>query len=272
MNQFNSRADAAKSRLDAEERSSGVLTQVSTYKFEILELISGLIEHASERPESKLYLLGSAMGLFRAFALKRSEGRIEYLLEQVSEDLSDTIANVDSQEERLKLIESKLDQSRFEELLAEAAIQATRASGKGKIERLARVAVSGATHRKTDPIDRALEFERHAVELDDMDVSMLSRMESYQAPFRTKGIFREDLWLDNVRKSWQEMTRSKGYGEASARGARSSFARLQARGLIIQIPSVNTINSPGTEPYAVLDEGALFLVYLIREGGATEVR
>jgi hypothetical protein len=270
MNQFNSRTDAAKSRLDAEERSSGILARVSTFKFEILELVSGLIEHARDQPDSKLFLLGSAMGLFRAFALKRGEDRIEYMLEQVSEDLSDAIAKVDNHEERLRVIESTLDPPRFMELLAEAAIQATRTSGKGKIKRLARVAVSGATHRKADPIEQALEFERHAVELDDMDVSMLSLMESFQISLRTKGIFREDQWLDGVRSSWQEMTRSKGYGEASARGARSSFARLQARGLIIQIPSISTVNSSGTEPYAVLDEGALFLAYLIRESDATE--
>jgi hypothetical protein len=263
MNQFSSRTDAAKSRLDAEDRSSGLLAQVSTFKFELSELLAGLIEHASGTPDSKLFLLGSAMGLFRAFALKRGEERIEYLLEQVADDLLDTIAHVDSQEERLKQIESNLDASRFEELLGEAAIQATRAPGKGRIERLAKVAVSGATHRKSDPIERALEFERHAVELDDVDVSLLCLMESYQAPLRNKGIFREDQWLDDVRRSWQEMIRDKGYQEVSARGARSSFARLQARGLAIQIPSVITINSPGTEPYAVLDEGTLFLDYLM---------
>lgn len=269
MNQFNSRTEAAKSRLDAEKRSSGPLARVSAFSFEMTELISGLLEHRMHQLEPKLFHFGSAMQFFGAYARRRGEERIEYLLDQVADDLLDIIAKLDrhegsleDHENRMKLIESILDPSRFAELLGEAGIQALRASGQEKIKRLARVAVSGATHQKADPIERALEFERHAVELDDGDVSLLRLMESYQAKLRTKGVFREDEWLDGVRRSWQEMTREKGYGEASARQARSSLARLQSRGLVIQIPSVVTVNSPGTEPYAILDEGASFLIYL----------
>jgi hypothetical protein len=276
VNQFNSRTEAAKSRLDAENRSSGPLARLSTFNFEMMEFMSGLLEHGMHQPGSKLFLFGPAIQFFKAFAHRRGEERIEYLLNQVADDLVDAITKVDGHEgsledheTRIKLIESILDPSRFTELLGEAGIQALRASGPEKIKRLARVAVSGATHRKTDAIERALEFERHAVELDDLDVSLLRLMENYQAKLRTKGIFREDEWLDGVRRTWQEMTRENGYGEASAREARSSFARLQSRGLVIQIPSVATVNSPGTEPYAVLDEGASFLTYLVGQADKT---
>jgi hypothetical protein len=95
-----------------------------------------------------------------------------------------------------------------------------------------------------------------------LDISLLRMIEEFQAPYRKGGVFREDEWIENVRTSWQEMLRVRGYGELSARGARSSLARLQSRGLIIQVAGSPTKNSPGTEPYAILDEGSLFLIYL----------
>lgn len=265
MNQFTSRTEAAKTILEAEDRSDNSLAKIPATFFDVGELVSSLIEGATKVSP----ILSSCLKALKIRASQRYESRFEYLLENVSDDIRELITQADNHEERLQSVETKLKTPRFEEILVEAAIQTARATTQSKIQRLAHVAVSGAVDHADDPLERVLEFERHAVELEDTDVLLLSLMEEYQAPFRNKGSYRDDQWLDDVRSSWQGMIRTRGYGPAaSAQDGRSSLARLQARGMIVQVMWVSTINSPGTEPYALLDEGSRFLGYLSGYGSS----
>jgi len=263
MNQFSSRTAAGKSRLEEEKRSEGFLSKMPGQVLDFGEIIAGIFGQSKDPSFSKYAVLQPVFSVLKSFATKRTEERFEYLIDNVSTDVMELLDKVDDLEDRTRLIEERLNTPRFEELLSEAAIQVVRANAKGKIERLSHVAVSGAVRHPEDPIEQVLEFERHAVELGDSDITMLVLMDEFQAPFRSeKGAFREDEWVENVRKSWQEMIRLRSYGRSSVRDARSSFARLQARGLIAQVGSSQMVNSPGTEPYGVLNEGIRFLQYL----------
>lgn len=90
----------------------------------MMELISALLKHRMHQPGPKLFLFGSAMQFFGAYVRRRGEERIEYLLDQVADDLLDAMLKLDrhegsleDHENRIKLMGSILDPSRFEELL-----------------------------------------------------------------------------------------------------------------------------------------------------------
>jgi len=257
VNQFASRTEAAESRLEAEEASSTSLVRLPGGFLDFGRIVAGLLENFKGSPP----VFSGILEALRGLASGRFESRVEYLLSCVSDDIKDVQAESDDQEERLRSVEAKLKTSRFEDLLTEAAVQAARATSKHKIERLAHVAVAGTISHADDPIEKALEYERHAVELDDSDIVILQLLDSSQTPLRRQGNYPEADWIHDVRTSWQKM-RQSGYGGLSDRDARSSLARLQARGMAAQIPPEKTINSPGTEPYALLEEGTTFLAYL----------
>jgi hypothetical protein len=262
MNRFSSRTAAAKARLEEEQISEGILSKLSAPVAEFGEVLLGVVSKLNPGLD-KLEALVPLIQTFKMLANKRSEERFEYLIDNISEDLQQNIDDLKGLEERTRKIEDQVKSPRFAELLSEAALQAIRATTTGKIQRLSHIAVSGAIRHPDDPIEDVLELERHAVELTDSDVVLLVHLDKYQAPRRKqKGAFREDAWTHDVATSWQEMMEREQYGGASSRSARSSLARLQARGFIIQVAGTTTINSPGTEPYAVLNDGIRFLQYL----------
>lgn len=272
MGQFDSRTEASQARLDADEIASGGLMKVPGVVLDggstILDFLSSALSAVSpavpsiQSTQLTVAALKNAISALRSLAGQRFELRVQYMLNSVAEDLKDVMEANDEHATRLKDLETKLAEPRSAEILTEAAVQAARATSERKLKHLSRVAVTGVVMRDKDPIEQVLEFERHVVELNESDISLLRIIEEFQAPYRKGSVFREDEWIENVRTGWQEMLRLRGYGELSARGARSSLARLQSRGLIIQVAGSPTKNSPGTEPYAILDEGSLFLVYL----------
>ena len=133
------------------------------------ELFVGLIEGGG----SVSPVLKGSLGTLRILAAQRFESRVEYLFDSLSVDIQDLLGQADNHKERLKSIEASLKSPRFAELLTEAVVQAGRATTENKLKRLAKVAVSGTIEYADDPIETALEYERHAVELTDLDISLL---------------------------------------------------------------------------------------------------
>lgn len=258
MSQFDSRAEAARSRLEAEERSRQLPAAIADPVKKLIEFLLTHVRMGNPQLDGAKDVAIESLGqIVRAHSVES----VRYLLDCVCDDVNEIFGDVESLDSRLADVEQQLRSERFSHLLSQAAFQATRASSKQRIKRLSQVVVSGTSAYPNDPMDQVLEFERHAVELGDNDIAMLVLINKHQ-PVPARGVFREDQWIDEVRQNWEKMLKSDGYGAASARDARSSFARLQARGLITQISAVSTVNSKGAEPYALLDEGRLLLRYL----------
>lgn len=256
MGQFDSRTEAAQSQIDAEERESGLISRIPS---SFLDLASLFLEFISNKEIA--FASKTAISYLKLLAGHRSEQNVQYLLETVAQDLKELMKEVQGQNEKVEEIERVIKGERFSELLTEAALQATRTSSRKRIERLAHVVVSGSMVFHDKPLDAVADFERHCVELTDADVRLLDFL-AKQQPDRQRNF--ESEWAQEIRMNWLNMphTSGGGYVGISAIDARSSFARLQSRGLISQLSWGNITAGAGSDPYAVLEDGRAFLKFL----------
>ena len=259
MGQFDSRTDAAQTQLDSDERELGLLRRVPSGFLDIAALLLELVNGG----ETGSVLKGALAGL-KLLAGQRAEENVRYLLDAVAADLRDLIDEFREQKEKIASIEDAVKGPRFSELLTEAAMQATRTASRRRIERLAHVVVSGAVTYPSVGMDVAFDFERHCVELTDADVLLLGFLADRQPPAGRGGYFDSGAWAEQIRLGWLNLPRTSGggYMGVSEIDARSSFVRLQSRGLVCQLSWGHISAGNGSDPYAVLDEGRTFLKFL----------
>jgi hypothetical protein len=269
MGQFDSRLEAAQTQVAADDREAGLAKRIPQWGFDIVEF---LLEFCDDK--GVVLPLKGAVTWLKHRAGSRSEENVEYLIKSVASDLRDLIVDVrglnvevKDQQQKLEEIQRSVEGERFSELLTEAAMQATRTSSRKRIERLASIVVSSAVRFPSESIDMAADFERHCVELADDDIRLLSFVAAHQQEVSRNGYyFDQGQWAQQIRMGWLNLPQTEGGGYIGIPTikARSSFARLQSRGLVAQLSwgNINAGAAAGADPYAVLEEGRMFLKFL----------
>lgn len=158
-------------------------------------------------------------------------------------------------------VKRRLESDEFRNAMASASLQALRTTEEKRLKRLALILANGVAKNELEP-ESLDDMMRAAVELKERDIRALEFICSRQLTILEEAEKWPELWYDKVRRDWQASGFDQGIATQQAGsndvGLKSSLARLAACGFIIGVPPVNTTNSPGKEPYALLHDGKRF--------------
>ncbi len=108
-----------------------------------------------------------------------------------------------------------------------------------------------------------------AVELKEADIALLGKICASQSSLLHQQRGRDTTyWFGQLQTVWDEFVRSGALHASKHLEYRSSFSRLESRGLIQKFREISTAGV-GLEPYALLEEGKKFYERL-QEIGATK--
>jgi hypothetical protein len=168
-------------------------------------------------------------------------------------------------EELKQRFDERINSPEFNAVVANATLYITRTNVESRLKRLAHLITNGIKENDLEP-DSLDDMMRATVELKDDDIRVLDQLSREQADIlSTTGKTHGDLWPDDVRRNWQKHIFNHNIPGRSGQHYldwRSSLARLSAFGFLIPVQPVQTVNSPGHEPYGVSFQGVEFLKHL----------
>ena len=252
MGQFDSETAAALTQLEFEELSK-------TPGGEFAEIIGDLLMLVGTG--GLWAVAGGAASLaskVRKLAGASYASNLIYAITAVRNDLKTLY---DGHEDLRARIGSLGSDPKFAEAIAALALRAMQTSVKDRLKRLARIIVNGVKEDDLEP-ESLDDMMRAAVELKDKDINALRFICSRQSKILADAAKWPEQWYDSVRRDWQAGGFEHGIvlqmDKSDDLDLKSSLSRLMAFGFIVSIPPVQTQNSPGLEPYALLYEGKKF--------------
>lgn len=182
---------------------------------------------------------------------------------------NDVYRELESQGTKIEKMEQQVNSVRSLAIFVEGARRSQQSSSAEKAKRLGRVAAMGIIRCENDPLEKVLEFLRFAEELSETDIYVLREMENRQKNVGPEKF--QDQWALNIHRVMNdfEVTLSDE-NKLDDQYVRSSFARLQAYGLIIQLGGTMSDTPPHKQHYALLNLGKEFLQYLRIQSGILE--
>jgi hypothetical protein len=194
---------------------------------------------------------------FRKLGTTKVEENLE-ALGQAAEDAFNRVERVLS--EQGKSIEEIQDRFKSEELMqamASASLQALRTTEEERLKRLALVLANGVKEGDLEP-ESLDDMMRAAVELRDRDIVLLGKICISQRSLLQQQRGRDTTyWFGELQSVWDQFVRSGALDASKHLVYRSSFSRLESRGLIQKFREISTARV-GLEPYALLEEGLKF--------------
>jgi hypothetical protein len=253
MGQYDSSTEAALARLKSESLSS---SPVEKKVDKILTLGGIILEAVGVKGASGATRFFTTL---KSLAADKDESNLIYF----GNALIDDIRRLYRLYEGLKQqFDERISSPEFNTVIANATLYITRTNVEKRLRRLAHLIANGV--KEDDLESESLDdMMRAAVELKDDDIQVLDRLCEEQIDIlATTGKTHGDLWPDDVRRNWQQHLSDHGIPGRSGQHYldwRSSLARLSAFGFLIPIQPVQTVNSPGHEPYGVSLQGVEFL-------------
>jgi hypothetical protein len=245
MAQIDLETEAALSQLKYDEISTIPGAEIAELIGDVLKLIGGPIG-----------LVGGISNL--ALKIRRLAGagyssNLIYVVGAVRDDLNDLY---NKQTKLRSRIESLPSDSKFVEAVGAITLRAMQTSVRARLKRLSRILVNGVREDdlEAEPLD---DMMRAAVELKEADVSLLGKLYESQNPMLTAKNLNSLNWHGDVQQVWRDFVEKGGLNQEDHLNYRSSFARLEALGLVQEISNTG-MYGVGQDLYALLMEGKRF--------------
>lgn len=253
MGQFDLETDAALAQINWEEVSKAPGQELAEIIGDLLMLVG---------TGGVLAIAGGASNLALKVRRLAGAGYASNLIYTITAVRNDLATLYDRHESLRSRIDSLPADPKFAEAISALALRAMHTSVGDRLRRLARIVVNGVRDGDLEP-ESLDDMMRAAVELKDDDIRALDRLCEEQADIlATTGKTHGDLWPDEVRRNWQTHIfdhKIPGRSGQHYLDWRSSLARLSAFGFLIPVQPVQTVNSPGHEPYGASLQGVEFL-------------
>jgi len=235
---------AAEKQIASEERAR---------LFPGLEIVKDL---ASKGAEIVGLELPKFLALSSEAVRKNSTDNLFYLLESLVQDAE----RIDL---RLETFESASTREReaLNELISEAAVRAAEAKSKDRVRRIARILANSFRSGPKRSYEQERELIDTAVQVADVDASVLGVMMRYQGPaVKHSGV----ADVNETNETWRKMVQEdKSF---SSPRIHVSCARLQAQGLIIRMDRNPSGLDLVTNAYSLTEFGVQFCEWCIVEG------
>lgn len=194
---------------------------------------------------------------FRRLGSFRVEENLESL-GQATEDAFNRVERVlTEQGETIEEIKRRFESQELTQAMASASLQALRTTEEERLKRLALILANGVKENDLAP-ESTDDMMRAAVELRDADVVLLGKICDSQRSLLKQQRGRDTTyWFGGLQSVWDEFVKSGALDPSKHLIYRSSFSRLESRGLIQKFREISTAGV-GLEPYALLEEGMSF--------------
>jgi hypothetical protein len=204
---------------------------------------------------------------FRKLGTTKVEENLE-ALGQAAEDAFNRVERVLSEQgQSIEEIKKRFESEELKQAMAGASLQALRTTGEKRLKRLALILANGVKENDLEP-ESLDDMMRAAVELKDADVQLLNKLYDSQSRLLTTHKSLSSDWSQQIALNWSD--RFSFLDSPDWKNSRSSLARLQACGLILEVRTMMTPTGRlGTQPFGLLPEGAKFYERL-QEIGATK--
>ena len=205
---------------------------------------------------------------FRKLGTTQVEENLE-ALGQATEDALKRVERVLSEQGKsIEEIQNRFESEELKQAMAGASLQALRTTEEERLKRLALILANGVKEGDLEP-ESLDDMMRAAVELRDRDIVLLEMICISQRSLLQQQRGRDTTyWFGALQSAWDQFVRSGALDVPKHLVYRSSFSRLESRGLIQKFREISTAGV-GLEPYALLEEGLKFYDR-IQEIGATK--
>ena len=204
---------------------------------------------------------------------KREEERRRHLADTLRDELKRVRARLEEFEEEYR----RFVQGDFWDLVTDGLQKAERTRSRTRIVRIAKILANAAVAGPSRIADMTEELMRIAMELDDEDARVLAELVRGQREQLLPGVGRVDhesannYWRSGIAREFQATDRGPAIRLGIIEGQlQSHCAKLQAYGLIVQVPPNPMKIGAGVVPYSVLQK-AIELVEAIRSPTADKV-
>ncbi len=151
----------------------------------------------------------------------------------------------------------RAESKEFLQLLASGVLQTQRTTQENRLRRMAWIIANGVSEGDLDP-ESGDDMMRVAVELKDADITLLGKIFVSQRSLLQQQRGRDTTyWFGELQGVWDEFVKSGALDARNHLVYRSSFSRLESRGLIQKFREISTAGV-GLEPYVLLEEGLKF--------------
>jgi len=251
--------DAAEGQIRAEERTDSVLAKYAPDLADVAEAIpTELFPHGLSGAASVLKSVAAALG---CRVRKQEEDRRRYM----ADTLRDELRRVRGKLEQLDDEYRRFVQGEFWDLVLDGLQKAERTRSRSRITRIARILANSTVDRPLKTGDQTEEIMRVAMDLDDDDVRVLSELVRGQRDRLQTGTGRVDqesannYWRSGIAEQLADGVAPAARLGMSEGDIQGHCSKLQAYGLIVQIPR-NDFKIPlGVVPYAVLRKAVEFV-------------
>jgi hypothetical protein len=252
--------DAAEARVAADERFESPLSKFAPDLAEVAEALPlDLLPPTLSTVAVAVKSLSGALG-WRV--RKREEERRRYLADALREELRRVRAKL----EQLDQEYSRFIQGDFWDLVTDGLQKAERTRSAARIARIAKILANAAIEGPFRPADMTEELMRIAMDIDDEDARVLAELVHGQREQLPPGTGRVDhesannYWRCGSAKEFQGMDHGPAIRLGISEGQlQSHCAKLQAYGLIVQVPPNPMKIAPGVVPYSVLQKAVDFV-------------
>jgi hypothetical protein len=262
--------DAAEAGVAADQRSDSPIAVYAPNLAEVaeavpIELLPPGLSHVAQ-------VFKSLSAAFGWTVRKREEERRQYLADTLRDELRRVRAKLEELDEEYR----RFVQGEFWDLVTDGLQKAERTRSANQIARIAKILVNAAIEGPSRPADMTEEFMRIAMDVDDKDADVLGELVRGQRNRLLPGVGRVDhesannYWRSGIAKEFRATDGGPAIRLGITEGQlQSHCAKLQAFGLIVQVPPNPVKVGAGVIPYSVLQK-AIDFVEAIRSPLAEE--
>lgn len=186
-------------------------------------------------------------------AANKDEANLIYFGETLVEDIR-RLYKLNA--EMRQRVEEQLKSNEFHEAVANATLHITRTNVGARLKRIATLIANGVRSRDLEQ-ESLDDMMRAAAELTDADVALLRKIyESQNSMLGWKNMNPQN-WHGSIQQIWRTFVDSGKLNPQEHLSYRSSFGRLESRGLIQRIENTG-MHGVGQDLYALLMEGKKF--------------